>query len=286
MKPQTLPSLALLKKLSLPAVALALSLAGTIASPAETLIDDTLTSLTPTDLAGTTPDVANTPGHEYTNSSGTFVRGTTGTQEDINSTGIAGLQIPTITANSGTYTLSITETDGVGGFRLLGFDAETTTESSPDFYYGEYVNSPTGPVMLVNGAGQAFAYPATNGGTSYASGQGVTAPIPGATSYPTVSVGPNVLTLKLDTDGSAWTVQAFINGVQLTSGGLPATYTYASGTDPVINQIVFGDGGGGAIYSNLSLVQTPNIPEPSTWVLFGAGLLSLAALVRFRRRRS
>ena len=109
-----------------------------------------------------------------------------------------------------------------------------------------------------NGDIQTFLGPDTASGTNHSS-----------------AVGTLGFKVVLDTTGSQWTAEWFLNDSSLRS--------VAFSSQPTINYVGLGRlGSAVGSFSSFSLSATSAVPEPSTWALV-LGLVALGAAIRRRR---
>jgi len=156
------------------------------------------------------------------------------------------------------YTLTATLSDGGGGWTALGF---TEFNEVGEGFQGFDVNA--SPWVFYRGTTgstprevDSRTGPATGGGFSHGSYD-----------------SPVTLSMVLDTTGSDWSVEWFINGDS------ERTHTFTDG-NPSINYVGFG-----RITSAVGPIQSfelTGIPEPGSLALLGAGV----GLILLRRRRA
>lgn len=153
------------------------------------------------------------------------------------------------------YTLQATITNVGAGWSALGFSDDATTSGA-----WHTIGDKTAWALLQSENGDTSA-PQFFGGPATAN--------PGA--WSSTADGTQILTITLDATNALWSTYATIDGVNSN------TVTYAA--NPTITHVGFGVQTATSTVSNFSLSAV--VPEPSTALLGGIGLLAL-----LRRRRA
>jgi hypothetical protein len=100
---------------------------------------------------------------------------------------------------------------------------------------------------------------------------------------------PTQLTVDLNTTGTYWTEETFENGTPISYDGTPGDFVYTFSTpgnpytSPITDVAIWNYRN---VDANLTGFELSVAPEPSTWMLIGAGLLIFGWLVRRRKSLS
>lgn len=184
-------------------------------------------------------------------------------------------------SNPGIYTLSSTISFGSGastsswygiGFSTIATDANFGTENLSHSTSGGY------GWMILRTGGDTVIFPKSGTANNVSTNAGTTGVNASST---------NTLKLVLNTSGTSWTLNAFINDFELDFNGAAAgtAQVWSGGDIPNLTGVAISTGASGAagvapsIADNFELTFTP-VPEPAS-----AALLGLASLLPMLRRK-
>ena len=244
----------------LPVAALAVTLAVAGTAQATTIYSDTLlgsgSALHATTVDSSLTFAGGTAGATWT-AAASYNQTATGTVGSSTST--QGAYLPFTPQDGHVYTLTATLEYLVASSNWAALGFQTQADLTNDQFHGAAGNAYAWTLVRGSGGGD----PQFFGGGDTANGAGA---------YASGSSGLQTVTITLNTTGASWTTYATINGFN------SATVTY--GTKPTDIAYV-GFGGVGTISNTTNFSLTTNVvPEPTTALLGGLGLLSL-----LRRRR-
>ena len=242
-------------------------------STAATLIQDDFSGTAGSDLIGTLPETG--PGSWAGNTGFDFATGGGVTNNNTSSGGISAtldMGAAYFSSNPGIYemTASVFFPAATAGTSVIGIGFAATRSAGIS---GSFADSGTfgEPWMFLRANGQVQV---RSGATTYFSA-----------ATPTFASGSShILKLVLNTTGSNWTLDAYVNSTQLDlNAGAGSTLTYGAGASPIAIRyagITATQNTGIGTISNFQLTGT--IPEPSSAALSSLGLLALCVS---RKRR-